>query len=78
MPPGGDYNRGRMRPPTEPRYNPLHAFYRRANGAKSLFQGEKPQQIKAQIFVLDFQLGGWARMFTGQFRYNSYRPWLKS
>ena len=35
MPPSGDYNRGRMRADlTEPRYNPLHAFYNR--GKKSL------------------------------------------
>ena len=34
MPPGGDFNRGRMRPPSEPRYNPLHAFYNR--GKQSL------------------------------------------
>jgi CoA:oxalate CoA-transferase len=34
MPPGGDFNRGRMRPPPEPRYNPLHAFYNR--GKRSL------------------------------------------
>ena len=35
MPPGGDYNRGRMRPAEESeRYNPLHAFYNR--GKQSL------------------------------------------
>ena len=34
MPPGGDYNRGRMRPSPEPRYNPLHVFYNR--GKQSL------------------------------------------
>ena len=47
MPPGGDFNRGRMRPPSEPRYNPLHAFYNR--GKQSLCVDIKRREGAALI-----------------------------
>ncbi len=47
MPPGGDFNRGRMRLPPEPRYNPLHAFYNR--GKQSLCVDLKRREGAALI-----------------------------
>ena len=48
MPPGGDYNRGHMREAlTEPRFNPLHAFYNR--GKKSICIDLKRPQGAALI-----------------------------
>jgi CoA:oxalate CoA-transferase len=48
MPPSGDYNRGRMRASvTEPRFNPLHAFYNR--GKQSICVDLKRPQGAALI-----------------------------